>query len=268
MADRFEKFTERAKNVLTLAQAEAHGLDHNYIGTEHLLLGMIRERDGVAGKVLALLGVALDAARAEVVAVIGRGDHKVVGDISLTPRSKKVIELAIEEARKLGHNYVGTEHLLLGLLVEGEGIGVGVLESLGVGAAKTRFQVIKEIRLAGPKKPARAASGEKPLPEQSTTRDSVISCRIDSEDLEAIDALIEAGIRSTRSEAASWLIHAGIQANLDLFDGVYRTVAEIRRLREHAQEMAREIKERPVKRQAATDSPPAEDPPTEDAAGE
>ena len=142
MADRFDKFTERARKVLTLAQEEAQRFNHNYIGTEHLLLGLVREGEGVAAKVLANMGVELNKVRSAVEFIIGRGDRMVMGEIGLTPRAKKVIELAVDEARRLNHHYIGTEHLLLGLVREGEGIAAGVLESLGVSLDKVRAQVI------------------------------------------------------------------------------------------------------------------------------
>ena len=142
MPDRFDKFTERARKVLTLAQEEAQRFNHNYIGTEHLLLGLVREGEGVAAKVLANMGVELNKVRSAVEFIIGRGDRMVMGEIGLTPRAKKVIELAVDEARRLNHHYIGTEHLLLGLVREGEGIAAGVLESLGVSLDKVRAQVI------------------------------------------------------------------------------------------------------------------------------
>src|ERR671932_2815170 len=142
MSDRFDKFTERAKKVLVLAQEEAQRFNHNYIGTEHLLLGLVREGEGIAAKVLGNLGVELNKVRSAVEFIIGRGDRTVAGDIGLTPRAKKVIELSVDEARRLNHHYIGTEHLLLGLVREGEGIAAGVLESLGVSLDKVRNQVI------------------------------------------------------------------------------------------------------------------------------
>src|SRR5438874_2391622 len=142
MAERFDKFTERARKVLQLAQEEAQRFNHNYIGTEHLLLGLVREGEGVAAKVLGNLGVELNKVRSAVEFIIGRGDRTVAGDIGLTPRAKKVIELSVDEARRLNHHYIGTEHLLLGLVREGEGIAAGVLESLGVSLDKVRSQVI------------------------------------------------------------------------------------------------------------------------------
>jgi len=143
--DRLNKFTERAKKVLVFAQDEATRFNHNYIGTEHLLLGLVREGDGIAAQVLTNLGVELNKVRNAVEFIIGRGERMVVGDISLTPRAKRVIELSIEEARRLGHNYIGTEHLLLGLVREGEGIAAGVLESLGVNLEKVRAQVVQLV---------------------------------------------------------------------------------------------------------------------------
>jgi ATP-dependent Clp protease ATP-binding subunit ClpC len=143
MADRFDKFTERARRVLTLAQEEAQRFNHNYIGTEHLLLGLVREGDGVAAKVLANLGVELNKVRSAVEFIIGRGDRAVMGEIGLTPRAKKVIELAVDEARRLNHHYIGTEHVLLGLVREGEGIAAGVLESLGVNLERVRAETTR-----------------------------------------------------------------------------------------------------------------------------
>ena len=140
--DRFDKFTERARKVLSLAQEEAQRFNHNYIGTEHLLLGLVREGEGVAAKVLSNLGVELNKVRSAVEFIIGRGDRLVLGEIGLTPRAKKVIEMAVDEARRLNHHSIGTEHLLLGLVREGEGIASGVLESLGVNLERVRTQTI------------------------------------------------------------------------------------------------------------------------------
>ncbi len=150
MADRFDKFTERARRVLTLAQEEAQRFNHNYIGTEHLLLGLVREGDGVAAKVLGNLGVELSKVRSAVEFIIGRGEKTVSGEIGLTPRAKKVIELAVEEARRLNHSYIGTEHLLLGLVREGEGIAFGVLESLGVSLERVRTETARILSQSTP----------------------------------------------------------------------------------------------------------------------
>jgi ATP-dependent Clp protease ATP-binding subunit ClpC len=143
--DRFDKFTGRARKALHLAQEEAKRLQHNYIGTEHLLLGLIREGDGVAAKVLNNLGVDLDKASSSVESVLGRGNRVVTGELGLTPRAKKVIELAVDEARHLHHHYLGTEHLLLGLVREGQGIGARVLESLGVNLEQVRVQTMQVL---------------------------------------------------------------------------------------------------------------------------
>ena len=130
MASRFEKFSERARRVLSLAQEEAQRFNHNYIGTEHILLGLVRESDGTAAKVLASLAIELSKVRSAVEFIIGKGETASSGEIGLTPRAKKVIELAVDEARRLNHHYIGTEHLLIGLMREGEGVAAGVLESL------------------------------------------------------------------------------------------------------------------------------------------
>jgi ATP-dependent Clp protease ATP-binding subunit ClpC len=152
--DRFDKFTDRARKVLTLAQDEAQRFNHNYIGTEHLLLGLVREGEGVAARVLENMNVELPKVRTAVEFIIGRGDRPVVGEVGLTPRAKRVIELAIDEARRLGHNYIGTEHLLLGLVREGEGIAAGVLESLGVNLDKVRHEVIRVLSQSSSAGPA------------------------------------------------------------------------------------------------------------------
>src|SRR5260221_7387449 len=146
MADRFDKFTERARRVLNMAEEEAQRFNHNYIGTEHLLLGLVRESGGVAAKVLNNLGVELDKVRSAVEFIIGRGDRIVLGEIGLTPRAKKVIELAADESRLLNHSYIGTEHLLLGLVREGEGIASGVLQSMGVELEQVRKETIKLLK--------------------------------------------------------------------------------------------------------------------------
>ena len=138
MPSRFEKFSERARRVLSLAQEEAQRFNHNYIGTEHILLGLVREPEGVAARVLSNLNVELVKARSAVEFIIGRGERPTSGEIGLTPRAKKVIELAVDEARRLNHHYIGTEHLLIGLMREGEGVAAGVLESLGVSLEKVR----------------------------------------------------------------------------------------------------------------------------------
>ncbi|MDP3062412.1 MAG: ATP-dependent Clp protease ATP-binding subunit, partial [Chloroflexota bacterium] len=163
MASRFEKFSERARRVLSLAQEEAQRFNHNYIGTEHILLGLVRETEGVAARVLANLSVDLAKVRSAVEFIIGRGERPIQGEIGLTPRAKKVIELAVDEARRMSHAYIGTEHLLIGLLREGEGVAAGVLESLGVTLDRVRAETQRVLsQSAGA---AGAAHGAK-----STTR--------------------------------------------------------------------------------------------------
>ena len=143
MASRFEKFSESARKVLSLAQEEAQQFNHNYIGTEHILLGLVREQESVAAKVLVNLGVQLNKVRSAVEFIIGRGERAASGEIGLTPRAKKVIELSVDEARRLNHQYIGTEHLLIGLLREGDGVAAGVLESLGVNLEKARAETTR-----------------------------------------------------------------------------------------------------------------------------
>jgi len=151
MASRFEKFSERARRIFTLAQEEARHLNHSFIGTEHILLGLVREEEGVAAKVLINLGVSLSKVRSAVEFIIGRGEKSGSGEIGLTPRAKKVIELAIDEARHLGHNYIGTEHILLGLLREKEGVAAGVLDSLGITLERARAEITRILSQGSPR---------------------------------------------------------------------------------------------------------------------
>ena len=138
----FERFTDRARRVMVLAQEEARLLNHNYIGTEHLLLGLIHEGEGVAAQALESLGVSLPAVRQQVEEIIGRGQQASSGRIPFTPRAKKVLELSRREALAMGHNYVGTEHILLGLLREGDGVAAQVLVRMGADLNRVRQQVI------------------------------------------------------------------------------------------------------------------------------
>jgi ATP-dependent Clp protease ATP-binding subunit ClpA len=139
----FERFTDRARRVVVLAQEEARMLDHNYLGTEHILLGLIHEGEGVAARALESLGISLEAVRQQVQEIIGRGQQAPSAHIPFTPRAKKVLELASQEALRLGHNYVGTEHILLGLIREGEGVAAQVLVKLGADLNRVRQQVIQ-----------------------------------------------------------------------------------------------------------------------------
>jgi ATP-dependent Clp protease ATP-binding subunit ClpC len=141
----FERFTERARRVVVLAQEEARRLDHNFIGTEHILLGLLHEGEGVAAVSLEALGISLDAVRRQVEATIGRGEAPPTDHIPFTPRAKNVLELSLREALQLKHNYIGTEHILLGLIREGEGVGAQVLEKLGAEPDLVREQVTRLI---------------------------------------------------------------------------------------------------------------------------
>ena len=145
MSDKLDRFTKRARRVLTLAQEEALRLNHNYIGTEHLLLGLVREENGVAVKVLRELGVEPSQVIRAVERTVGRGERAPFGKPTLAPRTKRVIELAVDEARLMGHHYIGTEHLLLGLVREGEGIAVNVLRGLGINLDRVRTQTARNI---------------------------------------------------------------------------------------------------------------------------
>src|SRR5438132_809679 len=159
----FERFTDRARRVVVLAQEEARMLNHNYIGTEHILLGLIHEGEGVAAKSLESLGISLEGVRSQVEEIIGQGQQAPSGHIPFTPRAKKVLELSLREALQLGHNYIGTEHILLGLIREGEGVAAQVLVKLGADLNRVRQQVIQLLSGYQGKEPAAAgtsASGE------------------------------------------------------------------------------------------------------------
>jgi ATP-dependent Clp protease ATP-binding subunit ClpA len=160
----FEKFTDRARRVIVLAQEEARMLDHNYIGTEHLLLGLIHEGQGVAARALESLGVSLDAVRQNVEEIIGRGQEAPSGHIPFTPRAKKVLELSLRESQMLGHDYIGTEHILLGLIREGEGVAAQVLVMLGADLNRVRQQV---LQLLGGRTPGEAGEPESGGPRET-----------------------------------------------------------------------------------------------------
>ena len=155
----FERFTDRARRVVVLAQEEARMLNHNYIGTEHILLGLIHEGEGVAAKALESMNISLDAVREQVQEIIGQGQAAPTGHIPFTPRAKKVLELSLREALQLGHNYIGTEHILLGLIREGEGVAAQVLQKLGADLNRVRQTVIQ--LLSGYSGPGTSGSGEK-----------------------------------------------------------------------------------------------------------
>jgi ATP-dependent Clp protease ATP-binding subunit ClpA len=146
----FERFTERARQVVVLAQDEARELRHNYIGTEHLLLGLLREEEGVAARVLESLDITIEEARAQVARVVGEGGEAWSGQIPFTPRAKNVLELSLREALSLGHNYIGTEHVLLGLVREADGVGARILLDFDADAEKIRDEVIRALSAPPP----------------------------------------------------------------------------------------------------------------------
>ena len=166
----FERFTDRARRVVVLAQEEARMLNHNYIGTEHILLGLIHEGEGVAAKALESLGISLEAVREQVQEIIGQGQQAPSGHIPFTPRAKKVLELSLREALQLGHNYIGTEHILLGLIREGEGVAAQVLVKLGADLNRVRQQVIQLLSGYQRARRRRAAGG----PQEGTPSGSLV----------------------------------------------------------------------------------------------
>lgn len=213
-------FTDRTQAALALAAEEARRYGHNYLGQEHLLLGMLRVDECVAARVLSTFGVNLDRVRTLVEQRIGRGDRAASGgEVPLTGRAKRTLELAVQEAESMEHRYVGTEHILLGILREGHGMGYSMLLDLDVHLEAVRRAVMVCL-----------TSGD-----FGVTRSNVMTVRVSDRDLDAIDALVESGVRSTRSDAASWLICMAIDANPETFKRAYATVTEIRRLRGETQ---------------------------------
>jgi ATP-dependent Clp protease ATP-binding subunit ClpC len=179
----FERFTERARQAVVLAQEEARSFKHNYIGTEHLILGLLREEDGLAARVLESLGVTLEEARAQVAQIIGEGEKVETGQIPFTPRAKKVLELALREALMLGHNHLGTEHILLGIVRENEGVAARILLDFGADAEAVRNEVVRTL---GPGAPGPLRRYPKP---GRTSRLDAIEDRLDQivKRLEAIE---------------------------------------------------------------------------------
>ena len=229
MDGQYDRFTERAKKVMALAKEEAKRFNHNYIGTEHLLLGLVAEGQGIAGRVLRNLGVDLPRMREALMFVVARGEGPVPDDPALLPRAQRMIDLAVEEAGALGHAYVGTEHLLLALThtddraLEGA-IAIRILtDTLGIDLKQVRPSVMQALSLA---------------PGMARTRDNVVTCRVDDRTLAALDALVEVGVYTTRSEAAARLIVAGIEASQPLLEKVYAAAAQIRRVREDTRTLA------------------------------
>jgi len=246
----FDRFTRRGRMAITQSAEEARRLNKPSVGPEHIFLGMIGQAEGVAGWVLAELGVTLDAAREKVESLAGRGERPVRGEIPFSPEGKRVLTLALDEARRLGHNYIGTEHLLLALFqlddtAGGAPMGNVMLE-FRLNAESVRALIMRELSQPQRQRSAHARLplgplGAAPLSQMGGARSNVVMCRVNDPDLGAIDMLIEAGVRATRSDAAAWLIHAGIEGNKSLFERLEATVREIRRLRERAQVITQEV---------------------------
>ena len=227
----FDKFSAGARRVLVSAQEEAALFGHSYIGTEHLLLGLLREETGIVTVVLKEFDVSLEQVRAIVERVVGRGDAAPDVEHPFTMRAQIVITMAVSEAWHAPA--IEAEHILLGLLREGEGLAAGALETLGASLDQVRSRTYRAMinRVAMPES----------VRQLFKAKSNVVACRVDDHDLDAIDALVEVGIRSTRSDAASWLIHAGIDAHKGIFESVYATVAEIRLLRTKAQAIVQQV---------------------------
>jgi ATP-dependent Clp protease ATP-binding subunit ClpC len=162
----FERFTDRARRIVVLAQEEARRLDHNYIGTEHILLGLIREGDGIAARALESFEISLDAARQQVEELIGRGQQAPSGHIPFTPRAKKVLELSLRESLQLGYSYIGTEHILLGLIREGDGVAAQVLVRRGADLNRVRQEVIELLATPPDEEPEPGAKARLEMVEQ------------------------------------------------------------------------------------------------------
>jgi ATP-dependent Clp protease ATP-binding subunit ClpA len=226
------KLTARAQTAMSLAHQEALRRGDDYIGTEHLLLGLLGEAEGVAARVLREGGVELEQARAAVDQIVGQCANPATGKraLSVMPRLKQVLEFADQEAQRLRQRYIGTEHLLLGLLREGEGVAAGILLRRGVTFDRAWAQVLAQL----------ASVGQPVEPEADQGGSTAVMCRLDAGTLAAVDALIEAGVRTTRSDAVAWLVQAGIEANTPLLATIQESVAEIRRLREQANTLAQQ----------------------------
>jgi ATP-dependent Clp protease ATP-binding subunit ClpA len=237
----FERFTDRARRVVVLAQEEARMLNHNYIGTEHILLGLIHEGEGVAAKALESLGIALEGVRQQVEEIIGQGQQAPSGHIPFTPRAKKVLELSLREALQLGHNYIGTEHILLGLIREGEGVAAQVLVKLGADRDRVRQQVIQLLggdtgaveartrtRLVRMTVPADLRAAEKQLAEVRTEKEAAI----DADDFERAAVLRDQErllLRRLAEREQAWTAGVDLAAVIQENHNLHR---ELERLRE------------------------------------
>lgn len=219
-----DQLSASAQRIVALAHEEAKAFFHNYVGTEHLLLGILVDEDNLGARLLSNFGVEASSVRRAIGVIVGRGPQLVEGSIGMTPRTLEALALATEEARRLLQQ-TGPEHILYGLMRVREGLAARILETLSPKMDKVRARI------------STALSGAEVPGETTAPKGNVVTCRLADSDLNALDALIETGIRSTRSDAAAWLIHAGIQANQPLLEKVYGTVAEIRRLRSVAQSL-------------------------------
>ncbi len=230
-----EQFTPATQKILAQAENEARALNHNYIGTEHLLIALLTEQESIAAHVLQAFAITADRVRKALIYIMQQQEQQNQQEVlfteqplGLTARANATVSLAISEAARIQQKLVTPEALLIGIIREGEGLAAGILRSLGVDLEKVRAQIYAYLIDAG-----KTTSSTPP-------KANVITCRIDNQDMDAIDALVEAGVRTSRSEAAAWLIHAGIVANAQLLETVYGTVAEIRRLRVVAKTMAQD----------------------------
>jgi ATP-dependent Clp protease ATP-binding subunit ClpA len=226
---RTDKFTTRARKSLALSQEEAERLGHDYIGSEHLLLGLAAEGEGIAAAVLERVGLDTQRLRAAVQGVAPATGHDVRGNIGLTPEAKEVVELAVKEANRLKHRFVGTEHLLLGVVRQADGAGSRVLRDLDVETSQVVSSTLDILEQVGS------------VVEREASKGNVVMCRLSDGDLDALDVLIEAGVRSTRSDGAAWLIKAGIKANAELFAAIRENVEHIRETREAARALADQV---------------------------
>lgn len=233
----FEEATAQLRQVLALAREEALRFGHNRVAPEHLLLGVLRAEDGAAARALEQVGIRLRAVREHVDPADGHGAATDGGDHSLTQGTKEAIILAMSEARRLRSDDIAAAHVLLGLCRAGGGID-RLLARLEITPEQVHTAVLRELDGGPLTRIRRVFSAESPRAAPKGTKANVVTCRIDDRDLDAIDALVEAGVRTTRSDAAAWLIHVGLDANRGLIDRVYSTVAEIRSMRSEAQALA------------------------------
>jgi len=239
---RFDAFDGRARQALQRARDESERDGLEYIGTEQLLLGLLAQPGGAARRVLRNFDIELDAARTALRrfrSVSAEQPDASAPDVGLTPPAKRMLELAVEEARTLGHTSIGTEHLLLGLIAVGEGALIDLLALRGIDPNTVRSRTLQVAR--GHR--SRSGAGRPLLiaPEsqiRDVTQNNVIMCRVDDIDMDAIDTLIEAGVRANRSDAAGWLIKAGLESKRAVLDSVRDKVLEIRRIREDARALA------------------------------